>query len=339
MRSFRIGIRRFCAVLIGAVFFVAGLLKVMDPFGSNLVMESYLRFFHLEFLMGISSAIATVTALFETFLGTVLLAGLWRKITAVITFCTLGFFTIITAILLIFNPEMSCGCFGQALELTHLQSFVKNVILSALACAAFIPLSDGVTPRIPKYFAFGLVVLCVAGFALYSAHHLPLQDFGDYSAGVELEDRNLSFRDQFGEYSDSLILEGKVLMVSVYNPEALTENEWADVTISIDKALSNNVLPLLLVSCFDGVPVELSEFMYFADGKTLMTLNRSNGGSAYVEDGLIVQKWTRDGMPDYDKFADIVADDPYDVMLEGVTHRRVTFQGGLLAALALLLLV
>jgi len=339
MRSYLIGIRRLCAVSIGVVLFIAGLLKVMDPFGSALVIEAYLDFFHLDFLKGLSSVIADSAALFEAILGTVLIAGLWRKLAAIVTFCVLGVFTLITLVLLISNPEMSCGCFGQAFELTHLESFLKNVILCGLACAAFIPLSDGSKPRVSKYIAFGIVVIVIIGFAAVSHDSLPLRDFGDYSQGVELEDRSLSFRDPFGEYADSLVLEDKLLLVSVYDPESMSEEEWGEVNSSIEKAISNNMRPLLLTSCFDGVPVELSEFVFFADTKALMTLNRSNGGAAYVDDGLIVEKWTRSGLPGDDDFAALVSDDPYDVMLENVTFRRVLFQGSILVMMALLLLL
>ena len=34
-------IRRFCAFIIGAVFFVSGLLKLLDPVGAGLVIGEY----------------------------------------------------------------------------------------------------------------------------------------------------------------------------------------------------------------------------------------------------------------------------------------------------------
>ena len=42
--------RRFCALLIGLVFFVSGALKLMDPVGTGLKMVEYFRFLHLDFL-------------------------------------------------------------------------------------------------------------------------------------------------------------------------------------------------------------------------------------------------------------------------------------------------
>ena len=50
--------RRFCAFLIGAVFFVSGLMKLLDPVGAGLVVSEYYRFFGTDFLLPSSKAVA-----------------------------------------------------------------------------------------------------------------------------------------------------------------------------------------------------------------------------------------------------------------------------------------
>ena len=45
-------LRRLCAFLIGVVFLLAGIFKLLDPVGAGLVMEGYFRFFHVTFLSG-----------------------------------------------------------------------------------------------------------------------------------------------------------------------------------------------------------------------------------------------------------------------------------------------
>ena len=54
------------------------------------------------------------------------------------------FFTIVSIFLLVFDPIKDCGCFGQAVTLTHWETFIKNIVL--LLC--IIPIS-----KFPK-FAF-----------------------------------------------------------------------------------------------------------------------------------------------------------------------------------------
>lgn len=338
MKGFHIGVRRTCAVIIGAVFFIAGLLKLIDPVGAGLVMDEYFRFFHVEFLSALAESSGVVAAMVETLLGAALVTGLWRRVVGIITLMALALLTILTLVLLIANPDMSCGCFGEALPLTHLQSFIKNVVLCALACVAFIPLQDDSKPREQKYVAFGLVAVFSVFLMVYSLKSIPVLDFTGYACGEELNEASFSFTDTFGEYADSTALEGRCLIVSVYEPEDLEPAGWGDVASSIDLALTNAVRPLLLVPYMDDVPVEFNEFLFFADRKTLMTLNRSNGGSTFASDGLVVRKWSRGGVPSDESFRDMVSGDPYDVMLENVSLRRMLCEGAVVLCFAIMLI-
>ena len=169
MRIFHIGIRRFCSILLGLVFFSAGMLKLMDPVGAGLVVEEYLKFFHLAWAAGASRFLGVAMALLETLTGAALMAGVWRKAVAILTSTMMAIFTLITLILLIFNPEMDCGCFGEAIHLTHNQSFIKNLILLALWALAFLPLrKETPAPRKSKFIGFALVGVSVLLFLLYS---------------------------------------------------------------------------------------------------------------------------------------------------------------------------
>ena len=116
MGSFYSGFRRLFACLIGLVFFLSGMLKLIDPVGTTLIVREYLKFFNLTFLMGMDRFIAVALSLLEALVGAALLAGVWSKIVALITMVMMAFFTIVTLFLLIKNPDMDCGCFGEAIE-------------------------------------------------------------------------------------------------------------------------------------------------------------------------------------------------------------------------------
>ena len=92
-------IRRVSAIVIGFVFFLAGVLKLMDPVGSALVVEEYLKFLHIGFLSGLSGVIGVGMALLETLLGAALITGVWRKVTAIAVGIMLGAFTVLTLVL------------------------------------------------------------------------------------------------------------------------------------------------------------------------------------------------------------------------------------------------
>ena len=179
-------IRRFCAIIIGLVFLASGLLKLLDPVGTGLIVSEYFKFFHLGFLQGTAKALGMVLSLVEATTGAALISGVFRKTTAVITSILVVFFTIVTLILWIANPEMDCGCFGEAIHLSHGQTLLKNVVLLALAAIAFIPFQNFGVPRKGKYVAFFLAVPSLVFALVHNARHLPMIDFTEFAPGTEL---------------------------------------------------------------------------------------------------------------------------------------------------------
>ena len=179
--------KRFCGFITGLVFFLSGLIKLMDPVGAGLVMKEYYDFLHLGFLAFSSKAMGVVFAFAETLIGIALVTGVWRKITAQIAIAMQGFFTLLTLFLVIFNPEMDCGCFGEAIHLTHWQTFLKNIILLALLLIYYIPRKHLGQTTQKKYISFALVTVSVMAFTGYSLRYIPLIDFTAYKPGAELQ--------------------------------------------------------------------------------------------------------------------------------------------------------
>ena len=168
MKKYHNRMRRLAAVIIGLVFFVAGVFKLMDPVGAKLVVIEYLNFFHLGFLRSLAMPIALVFALVEALCGAALVTGVYRFISAVVSSSLIVFFTIITFILWIFNPEMDCGCFGEVIHLSHLQTLIKNLILLALAAVAFIPFKDYGKNKTRKFIPFWIVAASTVALMVYS---------------------------------------------------------------------------------------------------------------------------------------------------------------------------
>ena len=179
-------LRRFCAILIGLVFLASGLLKLLDPVGTGLIVSEYLKFFHLGFLQGAAKGFGMVLSLLEAITGAALVSGVYRRLTAAVTSFLIIFFTIVTLILWIANPVMDCGCFGEAIHLTHLQTLLKNVVLVVLAAIAFIPFQNFGVPRKRKKIAFALAALSLVFALWYNARHLPMIDFTEFAPGAEL---------------------------------------------------------------------------------------------------------------------------------------------------------
>lgn len=178
--------KRFCGFATGIVFFVGGILKLMDPVGAGLVMKEYFEFLHIGFMDGAAKYIAEAFSLSETIIGTALITGAWRKAVAFTALILQGFFTLLTLALVIFNPEMDCGCFGEAIHLTHLQTFLKNIVLCILLCIYYFPKSALGEPMKKKYISFALVTAAVLLFAAYSWRYIPLVDFTEFKPATTL---------------------------------------------------------------------------------------------------------------------------------------------------------
>ena len=387
--------KRFCGFITGFVFFIGGILKLMDPVGAGLVMGEYLDFLHLNFLGFAAKPLGVAFALAETLIGTALITGVWRKIVGIAALGFQTFFTILTLALVIFNPEMDCGCFGEAIHLTHWETFLKNIALLTLLSAYFFPTKMLGQPMKGKFVSFGIVTASVLIFTVYSWIYIPLVDFTDYKPaatlkagqvyaeadsdayeamfvyekdGVEesfdlenLPDStwafvrtetvekkvsgneglvDLSFYNIDGEYLDSMAAKGKVMVVSVYDPE-ISDKKWMEISDFILNAEEAGFDALLLVAGTQDQVVHLDfiENVYFADYKTLIAMNRSNGGVTYFNDGYLVRKWAYRALPNVEKLQEIYNDDVTETIIYHDTKGSLGFQGFLLYVFAVMLLL
>lgn len=388
MRYLLLRLKRFCGFLTGLVFFISGILKLLDPVGAGLVMKEYFEFLHIGFLDFAAKPLGTVFALAETIIGTGLITGVWRRTMALAAIGFQGFFTILTLLLVIFNPEMDCGCFGEAIHLTHGQTFVKNLILCALLAAYYFPRKHLGQHRGRKYASFAIVSASVLAFTIYSWMYIPMVDFTDFRPAAELqtesrhsaEDRFesvfiyekdgtqeefslenlpdstwtfvstktrtiedtdagntiiLSFYDSEGTYADSLAAEGQVMVISVYDTD-IRESRWTKIARFMDRASETGFRPILLVSSPE-VPTDIP--YYICDYKTLLTMNRSNGGVTYFNNGHLISKWSWRTMPDLKELEEIRDWDITETIIDENTKGSLGFQGFLLYVFAVLLLL
>lgn len=325
--------RRFAAVVLGAVFLFGGVLKLMDPVGATLVMNSYLGFLHLSALSFAAEALALSFTILECIVGVALVSGvLWRWIKWLSFGLTL-FFTLLTLLLLIDNPAMDCGCFGELVHLTHTQSFLKNIVLLLLWCAVFLP--KGWNIRQPRRRRVLALVDCVLLFALmlHGFKRLPVLDLTDLNIGTELAEGSIPMLGEDDEYHDDMLLDGDVLLVSV--PSSLSTKEREKVIGTLDLARKSGLEAALLA------PVRMPEFeglpLYTSDRKTLLSLNRSNGGATLVRDGEIVRKWSL-GALDADELERSLEMDPIESIADDSLRGRTFFGSFVLVVFALLLI-
>lgn len=235
--------RRFCAFVLGAVFLISGILKLMDPVGSEFIMKSYFSFLHIGFMDFSAKFFGVAFALTEAVLGAALMSGVWRKVVAIAVVALTTFFTLLTLVLLIFNPVMDCGCFGEAIHLTHLQTFVKNVILCALCCGAFIPMRELDRPVKVKYVSFALTACSLVALLIYSLVALPLKDYTAFHPGAMLQ---AAADEQYKDFSEPEFIYEKDGITQAFSLDALPDSSWnfVDSRIRQDDFAAGTVLTL-----------------------------------------------------------------------------------------------
>lgn len=235
--------RRFCAFVLGAVFLISGILKLMDPVGSEFIMKSYFSFLHIGFMDFSAKFFGVAFALTEAVLGAALMSGVWRKVVGIAVVALATFFTLLTLVLLIFNPVMDCGCFGEAIHLTHLQTFVKNVILCALCCGAFIPMRELDRPVKVKYVSFALTACSLVALLIYSLVALPLKDYTAFHPGAILQ---AAADEQYKDFSEPEFIYEKDGVTQAFSLDALPDSSWnfVDSRIRQDDFAAGTVLTL-----------------------------------------------------------------------------------------------
>ena len=173
--------------IIGFTFIFSGFVKVIDPVGTGLIMGEYFK------IVGISAAsisliLGVSAAVLELLLGFAILMGLRMKVSSTVVLLFMVFFTFLTLYLAIFNPITHCGCFGEAIVLTHWQSFGKNLILLLLAFIIY-RYRDSyrvLAPESIEWIVTAVAALFMLWLAIGSYRHLPMMDFMNYRVDTEL---------------------------------------------------------------------------------------------------------------------------------------------------------
>ena len=363
-------LRALCRILFALTFIVSGALKLLDPVGTGLIVKEYLGFMHLTALepwaVGLGIALATT----EFLIGICVLSGLRFRIVAWVALLLTAFFTGLTLYLMLYNPISDCGCFGEAIHLTNKQTFIKNVILLVLAILMFLGRTRAtrVAPDWLEWILVGLFAAVGLSVALRALTTIPQVDFTAYSVGNSLDELAQenqaryettflytkdghteeftldNLPDESWTYLDSKTvqvggstrmaqvdftldrMEGPLLAVTVYNPAGLTPEKQDRIDQFRKKALLNGQ---------DIVVYGPTDEYETADRKSLMTLNRSNGGAVYFNDGTIVAKWANSELPDVE-LGELLEEDP-DVLILRYRIREQLYASILIAGTLLLL--
>ena len=129
------------------------------------------------------------------------------------------------------------------------------------------------------------------------------------------------------------------MVISVYD-NRMNDKQWKKISQFATEAESAGFKVLLLIfpSC-DGMPQDLVSRACTSDYKTLISLNRSNGGITYFKNGELVRKWAAQNTPDAQELNETASSDSVETAITRHNKGSLGFQGFLLYVFAIMLLL
>lgn len=179
---------------VGSVFAFSGFVKAIDPWGVLYKFQDYVAVLGLDVLSPFLLLGAFLISIFEFVLGVCLLIGAYRKISVRAAFLLMLVMTPLTLWLAVTGAVPDCGCFGEAITLSNVATFWKNVVL--LGAVGYllrynVAIGNLYSPSI-QWIVTIVTIAFITIVSLYGYFYQPMIDFRPYKTGVSIVPNDLS---------------------------------------------------------------------------------------------------------------------------------------------------
>ena len=333
-----------CRILLGSVFVFSGIVKAIDPVGTQIKFTDYLLAFGWDGLFMDSTLLmfAALLAGVEFLLGIYILMGVFTKGTTRLLFLMMIVLTPFTLYTALKNPVEDCGCFGDALVLTNWQTFEKNIFLFVMSVYLLFR-RRYIYPLVSErrqWLVTVVTVLLLTRFTLNNINGLPVLDFRQYKVGTDLrteiyEKANPEMADFFildNDFNDvtPMILEDEgytFLLVSDHLERA--DESHLDMVDDLYDYCKKYGYGFMGVTASGGGVVDEwienngAEYSFFySDEIPLQTMVRANPGLVLIKDGVIINKWSAHRMPS-EVYLDVPLENSF-LGIQPVKHKGLT---------------
>ena len=310
-----------CRLLVSGTFVFSGMVKLIDPTGTQYKIEDYFTALGLatsaDSLLPI--VLAVVLALLELCLGVYLFFGIRRRVTTHLLLAFMILYSPLTLWLAISNAVADCGCFGDAVKLTNWQTFWKNAAL--LVMTTIVWWRGNLLTRFISESAQWIISLYTILYGLFIAaiglYLEPVMDFRPFHIGQHIpsamawpedpsEQPEILDFDIEGEITaDELLTDTSYvfLLISPYLEKA-DDSDFERINSTYDYARRHGYRFLSLTASSPEVirrwqDLTGAEYPFaFMDELTLKTIARRNPALILLHGGTIVAKWPAAVIPD-----------------------------------------
>lgn len=241
-----------CRVIVGVLFIFSGLIKAMDPQGLAYKMQEFFEVWAtnaslantMHWLTDYAFPFAIIMITLEIIVGVAMLLGIWKNFFTWLILLLIIFFGFLTGYAALSGKISTCGCFGDCIPLTSMQSFIKDLILFVLVLILFFG-KKYITPLFTP--AINILLLIISIFLVlfyqwYVMRHLPTVDCLPFKKGgniLKLREMPATAIPDKKEYSFIYEKDGKKQTFSIKD---LPDSSWHFVSredIIISKGKNN----------------------------------------------------------------------------------------------------
>ncbi len=306
---------------LAAVFIFSGLVKLIDPHGTEYKIEDYASAFGMSgwLLSKVALTLSVLLAATEFVLGVRMLLGIKARSTAWWMVCFLCLMTPLTFYIWISGTIVDCGCFGEALHLTNFQTTLKNVLL--LLAAIYVALRSKSITRLCTGFTQWWLNIAAWAFALIFAtanlRGLPMVDFRPFRIGTDLQQKMMDMNDvsmvqdlgmwnpaEGDDLAEQFLAEPGYKMLFTLPTLDKARDGVFDRMQAISDYCHRHGYPLLALTSSNEeaiahwVRLTAADYTFCqTDQLVLKTMARSNPALILLRDATIVGKWSASELP------------------------------------------
>ena len=180
-------------IIVGVLFIFSGLVKANDPLGLSYKMQEFFEVWAqtasltsmMHWLSDYALPFSIIMITLEIIVGVAILLGIWKRFFSWLLLLLIVFFTFLTGYAALSGKIATCGCFGDCIPLTAMQSFIKDIVLLILILIIFFG-AKYILPVFTTALNFLILLIScvlVLAFQWYVMRHLPVVDCLPFKKG------------------------------------------------------------------------------------------------------------------------------------------------------------
>lgn len=181
-------------LVVGALFIMSGLAKLIDLWGFIYKIEEYLNLWGYEQPRSLVFVASFLISGFEFVLGSMLVLGCYKRSAPGLLLCMMGVMLPLTLYIYIANPVADCGCFGDFWKISNGATFWKNVAITSglILLLIYSPRVDGLFRPPTQWLVVTITGLYALIIGLTGYYVQPMVDFRSFPPGRSLSPTRLT---------------------------------------------------------------------------------------------------------------------------------------------------